>query len=83
MLSQFQFFYFFFRYAQFFKAGMLAGVFTTVIMTPGERIKCLLQVYFGHIMYCSQVFCQMRISARNLSRSDTNQPAQLQMLAAE
>ena len=22
---------------------MLAGVFTTVIMTPGERIKCLLQ----------------------------------------
>ena len=23
---------------------MLAGVFTTVIMAPGERIKCLLQV---------------------------------------
>lgn len=31
-------------YAQFFKAGCLAGVFTTVIMTPGERIKCLLQI---------------------------------------
>lgn len=31
-------------YPQLFKAGMLAGVFTTVIMTPGERIKCLLQI---------------------------------------
>ncbi|CAG0913193.1 unnamed protein product [Notodromas monacha] len=29
---------------QLFNAGMLAGVFTTAIMTPGERIKCLLQV---------------------------------------
>lgn len=26
---------------------MLAGVFTTVIMAPGERIKCLLQVGFS------------------------------------
>lgn len=25
-------------------AGGLAGFFTTVIMVPGERIKCLLQV---------------------------------------
>ena len=33
------------RYMQIFGAGMLAGVFTTVIMVPGERIKCLLQVY--------------------------------------
>lgn len=31
-------------YVQLFKAGMLAGVFTTVIMAPGERIKCLLQI---------------------------------------
>ncbi|ESO88885.1 hypothetical protein LOTGIDRAFT_234443 [Lottia gigantea] len=31
-------------YFQLFKAGMVAGVFTTVIMAPGERIKCLLQV---------------------------------------
>ncbi|XP_005100578.1 mitochondrial carnitine/acylcarnitine carrier protein [Aplysia californica] len=31
-------------YPQLFKAGMLAGVFTTVIMAPGERIKCLLQI---------------------------------------
>lgn len=29
---------------QLFNAGCLSGVFTTVIMTPGERIKCLLQV---------------------------------------
>lgn len=25
-------------------AGMVAGVFTTFIMTPGERVKCLLQI---------------------------------------
>ncbi|CAF4313251.1 unnamed protein product [Rotaria magnacalcarata] len=29
---------------QIFVAGMLSGVFTTVIMAPGERIKCLLQI---------------------------------------
>ncbi len=32
------------RYPQLFAAGMLSGVFTTAIMAPGERIKCLLQV---------------------------------------
>ncbi|XP_067908218.1 protein kinase, cAMP-dependent, regulatory, type II, alpha A isoform X2 [Heterodontus francisci] len=31
-------------YPQLFAAGMLSGVFTTVIMAPGERIKCLLQI---------------------------------------
>jgi len=31
-------------YGQIFGAGALAGVFTTAIMTPGERIKCLLQI---------------------------------------
>lgn len=31
---------------QLFNAGMLSGVFTTAIMTPGERIKCLLQVKY-------------------------------------
>jgi len=30
--------------SQIFAAGMLSGVFTTAIMTPGERVKCLLQV---------------------------------------
>ncbi|XP_064488066.1 mitochondrial carnitine/acylcarnitine carrier protein-like isoform X1 [Ornithodoros turicata] len=34
--------------AQLFAAGMLSGVFTTAIMTPGERIKCLLQVQHAH-----------------------------------
>lgn len=33
-----------FSNSQIFIAGMVAGVFTTGIMTPGERIKCLLQV---------------------------------------
>lgn len=27
-----------------FMAGGIAGVFTTIVMTPGERIKCILQV---------------------------------------
>lgn len=31
-------------YLQYFNAGLLAGVMTTVIMAPGERIKCLLQI---------------------------------------
>jgi solute carrier family 25 carnitine/acylcarnitine transporter 20/29 len=31
-------------YVQLFGAGLVAGVFSTVIMAPGERIKCLLQV---------------------------------------
>ncbi|TRY56919.1 hypothetical protein DNTS_017078 [Danionella cerebrum] len=31
-------------YPQLFAAGMLSGVFTTSIMAPGERIKCLLQI---------------------------------------
>lgn len=26
---------------------MVAGVFTTTVMTPGERIKCLLQIQSG------------------------------------
>lgn len=34
-------------YPQLFYAGMLSGVFTTAIMAPGERIKCLLQVQQG------------------------------------
>lgn len=29
---------------QHFNAGMVAGVMTTVIMAPGERVKCLMQV---------------------------------------
>ncbi|CAH8609844.1 unnamed protein product [Dicrocoelium dendriticum] len=30
-------------------AGMFSGVFTTTIMAPGERIKCLLQVQSGSL----------------------------------
>lgn len=33
--------------AQLFAAGGLSGVFTTSVMAPGERIKCLLQVQQG------------------------------------
>lgn len=32
------------RYFQILTSGFFAGVCTTVIMAPGERIKCLLQV---------------------------------------
>lgn len=32
---------------QLFLAGAFSGVFTTIIMTPGERIKCLLQIQQG------------------------------------
>ncbi|KAE9555684.1 hypothetical protein FO519_001155 [Halicephalobus sp. NKZ332] len=36
-------------FIQNFNAGALAGVFTTVVMVPGERIKCILQVQsMGH-----------------------------------
>jgi len=31
-------------YPQLFLAGMVSGVFSTGIMAPGERIKCLLQI---------------------------------------
>ena len=31
-------------YGELFCGGMLAGVYSTIIMAPGERIKCLLQV---------------------------------------
>lgn len=32
---------------QIFTSGLMAGVFTTGIMAPGERIKCLLQIQSG------------------------------------
>ena len=50
-----------FRYYQIFLAGGFSGIFTTGIMAPGERIKCLLQV--------SQ--CQ-RISQSSLVRPKTH-----------
>lgn len=36
---------------QNFNSGALAGIFTTIIMVPGERIKCLLQVNYFIILY--------------------------------
>ncbi|XP_030748616.1 congested-like trachea protein [Sitophilus oryzae] len=33
---------------QFFTAGAFSGLSTTLIVAPGERIKCLLQVQEGH-----------------------------------
>lgn len=32
---------------QLFAAGAFSGIFTTTIMAPGERIKCLLQIQQG------------------------------------
>lgn len=32
---------------QIFSSGLMAGVFTTGIMAPGERVKCLLQIQSG------------------------------------
>ncbi|CAF1409680.1 unnamed protein product [Adineta steineri] len=48
---------------QLFAAGMLSGVFTTVIMAPGERIKCLLQIqHSGHeIKYNGPIDCAKQL----------------------
>ncbi|KAI5607156.1 mitochondrial carnitine/acylcarnitine carrier protein, partial [Silurus asotus] len=50
-------------YPQLFTAGMLSGVFTTAIMTPGERIKCLLQIQAssGEIKYAGPMDCAKQI----------------------
>ena len=38
-------------------AGGISGVLTTVIMAPGERIKCILQVR----VFCEVVFLDRRV----------------------
>ncbi|KAI1900016.1 hypothetical protein AGOR_G00067870 [Albula goreensis] len=50
-------------YTQIYLAGMLAGVCTTVIVAPGERIKCLLQVQSssGQLKYAGPVDCAVRL----------------------
>lgn len=50
-------------YPQLFAAGMLSGVFTTGIMTPGERIKCLLQIQAtsGEIKYTGTLDCAKKL----------------------
>ena len=35
--------------AQLAAAGALSGVMTTIVMAPGERIKCLLQVRLTNV----------------------------------
>ncbi|XP_062398190.1 mitochondrial carnitine/acylcarnitine carrier protein [Sardina pilchardus] len=49
--------------AQIFMSGMLGGIFTTVIVAPGERIKCLLQVQStsGQLKYAGPVDCAIRL----------------------
>ncbi|CAG2117841.1 unnamed protein product [Medioppia subpectinata] len=58
---------------QLFKAGMISGVFTTAIMAPGERIKCLLQVQAaeasGQIKYRGPVDCAKQLYAEGGLRS--------------
>ncbi|XP_041460755.1 mitochondrial carnitine/acylcarnitine carrier protein-like [Lytechinus variegatus] len=49
---------------QLFMAGMLSGVFTTAIMAPGERIKCLLQIQAassGKAKYAGPLDCAKQI----------------------
>lgn len=50
---------------QLFNAGMLSGIFTTAIMTPGERIKCLLQVQqataSSEVKYAGPVDCAKKL----------------------
>ncbi|XP_059189335.1 mitochondrial carnitine/acylcarnitine carrier protein isoform X1 [Centropristis striata] len=50
-------------HTQIFLSGCLAGVFTTVIVAPGERIKCLLQVQAssGQSKYSGPVDCAVRL----------------------
>lgn len=58
-------------FTQTLQAGMLAGVFTTVIVTPGERIKCLLQVQSvsGQIKYSGPVDCALKLYKQQGIRS--------------
>uniref|UniRef100_A0A672H9Z7 Mitochondrial carnitine/acylcarnitine carrier protein-like n=1 Tax=Salarias fasciatus TaxID=181472 RepID=A0A672H9Z7_SALFA len=50
-------------HSQIFLSGCLAGVFTTVIVAPGERIKCLLQVQSssGGSKYAGPVDCAVQL----------------------
>uniref|UniRef100_A0AAY5L9T2 Uncharacterized protein n=1 Tax=Esox lucius TaxID=8010 RepID=A0AAY5L9T2_ESOLU len=51
--------------SQLFLSGCLAGVFTTVIVCPGERVKCLLQVQaFGGqqaVRYSGPLDCAVKL----------------------
>ncbi|KAF4528623.1 hypothetical protein B566_EDAN009227 [Ephemera danica] len=50
--------------AQLFYAGAFSGIFTTTIMAPGERIKCLLQIQQGGtapVKYAGPVDCMKQL----------------------
>lgn len=46
-----------------FAAGAFSGIFTTIIMAPGERIKCLLQIQQGQAdkKYNGMVDCAKKL----------------------
>ncbi|XP_053339397.1 mitochondrial carnitine/acylcarnitine carrier protein [Clarias gariepinus] len=58
-------------YTHTLMAGMLAGVFTTVIVAPGERIKCLLQVQSisGELKYAGPMDCALKLYKQHGIRS--------------
>ncbi|XP_064778031.1 mitochondrial carnitine/acylcarnitine carrier protein-like isoform X2 [Oncorhynchus masou masou] len=53
------------RPSQLFLSGCLAGVFTTVIVCPGERVKCLLQVQASGgqqaVRYAGPLDCALKL----------------------
>ncbi|XP_066566127.1 mitochondrial carnitine/acylcarnitine carrier protein [Amia ocellicauda] len=58
-------------YPQIYAAGMLSGICTTVIVAPGERIKCLLQVQStsGLRKYSGPVDCAVQLYKQQGIRS--------------
>lgn len=49
---------------RYFAAGAFSGIFTTIIMAPGERIKCLLQIQEGSLnpkVYKGPVDCAKKL----------------------
>jgi hypothetical protein len=63
--------FFFCRILQFAIAGGFAGVGTTVIMVPGERAKCLLQVcYLRNEFLLKIVRCRYKINRRHRNMLD-------------
>lgn len=58
--------------SEFFLAGAFSGIFTTSIMAPGERIKCLLQIQQGGNVpqkYSGMVDCAKQLYAEGGMRS--------------
>lgn len=56
---------------QIFYAGAFSGIFTTAIMAPGERIKCLLQIQHGEAVpkYNGPIDCMKKLYAEGGLRS--------------